>query len=40
VAINAAIYRAAGFPPGESAELDLAAGGFPPEVLRSGLGLC
>ena len=25
VAINAAIYRAAGFPPGESAELDLAA---------------
>jgi hypothetical protein len=38
VAINAAIYRAAGFPPGESAELDLAAGGFPPEVLRLGLG--
>jgi hypothetical protein len=38
VAINAAIYRAAGFPPGENAELDLAAGGFPPEVLRLGLG--
>jgi len=38
VAINAAIYRAAGFPPGESAELDLAAGGFPPEVLRLDLG--
>ena len=38
VAINAAIYRAAGFPPGESAELDLAAVGFPPEMLRLGLG--
>jgi hypothetical protein len=38
VAINAAIYKAAGFPPGESAELDLAAGGFPPGVLTLGLG--
>ncbi len=38
VAINAAIYRAAGFPPGENAELDLAAGGFPPEMFRLGLG--
>jgi hypothetical protein len=38
VAINAAIYRAAGFPLGESAELDLAAAGLPPEVLRLGLG--
>ena len=29
VAINAAIYRAAGFPPGEGAELDLVDCGFP-----------
>ena len=38
VAINAAIYRAAGFPPGEDAELDLVDCGFPPEMLRLGLG--
>ena len=38
VAINAAIYRAAGFPPGEVAELDLADCGFSPEMLRLGLG--
>jgi hypothetical protein len=38
VAINAVIYRAAGFPLSESAELDIAAVGFPPEMLRLGLG--
>ena len=38
VAINAAIYMAAGFPPGEDAELDLVDCGFPPEMLRLGLG--
>jgi hypothetical protein len=38
VAINAAIYRAARFPPGERAELDLAECGFPPEMLRLSLG--
>ena len=38
VAINAAIYMAAGFPPGEGAELDLVDCGFPPEMLRLGLG--
>ena len=38
VAINAAIYRAAGFPPAEGAELDLVDFGFPPEMLRLGLG--
>jgi hypothetical protein len=38
VAINAAIYRAAGFPPGEDAELDLVDCDFPPEMLRLGLG--
>ena len=38
VAINAAIYKAAGFPPGEGAELDLADRGFPPEMLRLSLG--
>src|SRR5271166_421682 len=38
VALNAAIYRAAGFPPGEVAELDLVDFGFPPEMLRLGLG--
>jgi len=38
VAINAAIYKVAGFPPGEDAELDLVDCGFPPEMLRLGLG--
>src|SRR6058998_2962268 len=38
VAINAAIYRAAGFPPGVAAELDLADCGFPPEMLELRLG--
>src|SRR5271166_2414535 len=38
VALNAAIYRAAGFPPGEGAGLDLLDFGFPPEMLRLGLG--
>jgi hypothetical protein len=38
VAINAAIYKAAGFPPGEGAELDLVDRGFPPEMLRLSLG--
>jgi len=38
VAINAAIYKAAGFPPGKDAELDLVDCGFPPEMLRLGLG--
>ena len=38
VAINTAIYKAAGFPLGEGAELDLVDCGFPPEVLRLGLG--
>ena len=38
VAINAAIYKAAGFPSGESAELDLVDRGFPPEMLRLSLG--
>jgi hypothetical protein len=38
VAINAAIYMTAGFPPGEGAELDLVDCGFSPEMLRLGLG--
>ena len=38
VAINAVIYRAAGFPLNESVELDIAAMGFPPEMLGLGLG--
>lgn len=38
VAINAAIYRAAGFPPGEVAELDLANYGLPREMLEMRLG--
>ncbi len=38
VAINAAIYKAAGFPPGEGAELDLVGCGFPLEMLRLELG--
>ena len=38
VAINAPIYMAAGFPPGECAELDLVDCGFSPEMLRLGLG--
>ena len=38
VAINAEIYRAAGFPPGEGADLDLMDCGFPPEMPRLGLG--
>lgn len=38
VAINAAIYKAARFPPGEGAELDLVDRGFPPEMLRLSLG--
>ena len=33
VAINAAIYRAAGFPRSEAAELDLANHRFPPEMF-------
>jgi hypothetical protein len=38
VAINAAIYRAAGFPCSEAAELDLANHRFPPEMLELKLG--
>jgi len=38
VAINAAIYRAAGFPAGEVAELDLTNYGFPREMLELRLG--
>ena len=38
VAINAAIYRAAGFPSGEVAELDLTNYGFPREMLELRLG--
>jgi hypothetical protein len=38
MAINAAIYKTAGFPPGEDAELDLVNCGFTPEMLRLGLG--
>src|SRR6266849_3903189 len=38
VAVNAAIYKAAGFPLGEGAELDLVDCGFPPEMLRLRLG--
>lgn len=38
LAINAAIYRAAGFPAGEAAERDLTDYGFPPEMLVLGLG--
>jgi hypothetical protein len=38
VAINAAIYKVAGFPLGEGAELDLVDRGFPPEMLRLSLG--
>jgi hypothetical protein len=38
VAINTAIYRAAGFPAGEVAELDLTNYGFPREMLEMRLG--
>ena len=38
VAINAAIYRAAGFPPGDAAEIALANCGFPAELLDLQLG--
>jgi len=38
VAINAVIYKAAGFPPGEAAELDMVDCGFSSEILRLGLG--
>ena len=38
VAINAAIYRAAGFPSGEVAELDLTNYGLPREMLELRLG--
>ena len=38
VAINAAIYRAAGFPPGDAAEIALANCGFPTELLGLRLG--
>ncbi|HVO59832.1 MAG TPA: TniQ family protein [Terriglobales bacterium] len=38
VAINAAIYRAAGFPPGAVAELELTNYGFPREMLEMRLG--
>jgi len=38
VAINAAIYRAAGFPPGDAAEIALANCGFPTELLELRLG--
>lgn len=38
VAINAAIYRAAGLSRGEAAELDLTNAGFPPELAQLRLG--
>lgn len=38
VAINAAIYRAAGFSAGEAVEQDLAHYGFPPQMLELRLG--
>jgi hypothetical protein len=38
VAINAAIYRAAGFPPGDAAEIALANCGFPTELFELRLG--
>jgi hypothetical protein len=38
VAINAAIYRAAGFPPGDAAEIALANCGFPRELFKLRLG--
>ena len=38
VAINAAMYRAAGVSPGADAELDLEDCGFPPEMLDLKLG--
>jgi hypothetical protein len=38
VAINAAIYRAAGFSPGNAAEVALASCGFPPELFELPLG--
>src|SRR5271157_4440854 len=38
VAIHAAIYRAAGFTARETARLDLADSGFPPDILRLKLG--
>ncbi len=38
VAINTAIYRAAGFPRGRAGELALADCGFPAELLALGLG--
>jgi len=38
VAINAAMYRAAGVSPGADAELDLKDSGFPPEMLGLKLG--
>ncbi len=38
VAINAAIYRAAGLSPGVEAERDLTDSGFPPEMLGLRLG--
>ena len=37
-AINAAIYRGAGFPPGDAAEIALANCGFPAELLELRLG--